>query len=519
MKWTSRIFSTLFILFVLLNSFSNTAQATISSNILTNGFEPHDNDSMIQIESSHWVEGYYSGIQPEGSVVPTPDWYVSAKNGSYFYRIAGTDTSSTENSNIYFKPYDNLNLKVVKGMHLGYWVYHYSFENSKNIAVDLIFDDGTSLRDSGAKDQHGNSVHPAYRNMPLNQWHWVEVNLDAFQGKTIKKVLIAYDDRDHSLTGQFRGYIDDLYIGPKQKLDAEIVSYDFPKSMYLGEEYEAKVTVRNVGSTSWSEQKQVRLGAIDDQDPFAIGRHPISGGQEVGYASERTFVFRLKAPDVPGTYTTDWRMVQDGVTWFGDSLKQVILVKKKEIIKRQSQYSYFYNANNLLTHLVTPKVKREYRYDQSGNMVSVSTSRNLVANHGFEHDDLWHYSPHMKLVTSTPFEGKRSIKFESNTDVHGTATESYLIPVIPSQKYVLKGHLFNQLQQGNLYLDVLEKDIHNEVVVDGGGIEALEKGKWVTGSHTFVTNKNTVYINVRVVVDGNAKGIGYADNLQLERVD
>jgi hypothetical protein len=39
--------------------------------------------------------------------------------------------------------------------------------------------------------------------------------------------------------------------------------------------------------------------------------------------SEVTFTFALKAPQMPGEYNFQWRMVQDGVEWFGDPTPNV----------------------------------------------------------------------------------------------------------------------------------------------------------------------------------------------------
>ena len=95
----------------------------------------------------------------------------------------------------------------------------------------------------------------------------------------------------------------------------ELVSHTIPSTMYPGETRQVSVTFRNRG-VLWTEAKQIRLGAVDDSDPFTSQtRHYISG--EVGPGDTYTFTFNLTAPMTPGTYRTDWRMLREGVTWFG----------------------------------------------------------------------------------------------------------------------------------------------------------------------------------------------------------
>lgn len=104
---------------------------------------------------------------------------------------------------------------------LSYWVYPQSSSsngvvsgtNSTCMAIDLIFSDGTNLRDSGATDQNGNRAHPAYQcnHLTLDSWNHVTVKLGSFvNGKTILRIDLGYDQPGS--TGGYRGYIDDLAI-------------------------------------------------------------------------------------------------------------------------------------------------------------------------------------------------------------------------------------------------------------------------------------------------------------------
>lgn len=79
------------------------------------------------------------------------------------------------------------------------------------------------------------------------------------------------------------------------------------------------IVVTNTGTTSWSEEDEIRLGAVDDQDPLAVDtRLYLPDGVEVRPGDTWVFNIDAVAPPTPGTYTTDWRMVREDVHWFGD---------------------------------------------------------------------------------------------------------------------------------------------------------------------------------------------------------
>jgi hypothetical protein len=82
------------------------------------------------------------------------------------------------------------------------------------VAVDYHCTDGATLRDSGALDYNGISMHPNAGhggNLPLNAWTNIKCNVGQWlAGKTVDKIWVAYDHPP--ATGQFRGYIDDIKI-------------------------------------------------------------------------------------------------------------------------------------------------------------------------------------------------------------------------------------------------------------------------------------------------------------------
>lgn len=96
---------------------------------------------------------------------------------------------------------------------LSYWIYPQNSTNSSCVALDIVFSDGSALRNLAAVDQHGNRLHPAGQcgHLALNQWNQVTVRIGAAAGgRTPVRIDLGYDQPGGS--GSFRGYIDDISI-------------------------------------------------------------------------------------------------------------------------------------------------------------------------------------------------------------------------------------------------------------------------------------------------------------------
>ncbi len=102
--------------------------------------------------------------------------------------------------------------------------------------------------------------------------------------------------------------------------DAALVYDDLPTQLSPGEAREVHVTVVNTGTHVWKHETGYALGAVDGSDPFGPVRVALPGDVTVSPGYEHTFTFTLTAPATNGTYVTDWRMVREGVGFFGEEL-------------------------------------------------------------------------------------------------------------------------------------------------------------------------------------------------------
>ncbi|WP_329171814.1 glycosyl hydrolase family 95 catalytic domain-containing protein [Streptomyces sp. NBC_01477] len=147
----------------------------------------------------------------------------TARTGSAALMYAGSATGTGPHA--YLKVYDlsGSPLAVGTAKTLSYWIYPQSHATtpwvpagsteSECVAVDLVFTDNSTLRDSGAVDQNGSRAHPAQQcgHLTPDSWNHVTVNLAANNGgKQIARVLIGYDHPGGA--GGYRGYVDDLTV-------------------------------------------------------------------------------------------------------------------------------------------------------------------------------------------------------------------------------------------------------------------------------------------------------------------
>jgi hypothetical protein len=94
-----------------------------------------------------------------------------------------------------------------------------------------------------------------------------------------------------------------------------MVIQSVPNTMVTNRVYDVSVMMKNTGTLKWTSSGAYRLGVIGG-DYWGIGRVELPYST-VGTDSTPTFKFQVRAPSIPGTYTFQWRMVQDGVEWFG----------------------------------------------------------------------------------------------------------------------------------------------------------------------------------------------------------
>ena len=108
---------------------------------------------------------------------------------------------------------------------------------------------------------------------------------------------------------------------------AEFVEQSVPTVMQAGSLYDVSITMRNVGSNTWTRSTHM-LGSWNpvNNRVWGFGRVRIDGGASVEPGESYTYSFAVRAPSTTGTYDFQWKNLNVGVEWF-DSLTSNVSVQ------------------------------------------------------------------------------------------------------------------------------------------------------------------------------------------------
>jgi hypothetical protein len=159
-----------------------------------------------RIESRAHVDGGAPGTSPTCAVSPTSTT-AGTGFGPLLVRLAGNDTSATDDSYCWFRLFD-LDIPIRSGTTLRYRLFK---RTGLTVGVDLLLDDGTRVS-STARDQFGRAIRAADGTDPTGAWRFYEIDLSRFRGHSIIAALCGYDDADPSRTGPFEAFLDVLEI-------------------------------------------------------------------------------------------------------------------------------------------------------------------------------------------------------------------------------------------------------------------------------------------------------------------
>lgn len=96
-----------------------------------------------------------------------------------------------------------------------------------------------------------------------------------------------------------------------------VVRQDVQAQTHPGKTFPVSIRMRNVSGPVWV--APFRLGSQSPQDNLTWGAGRVDVTAPVPPGQEALFQFTATAPLKPGNYSFQWRMVQDGVAWFGPS--------------------------------------------------------------------------------------------------------------------------------------------------------------------------------------------------------
>ncbi|CAH0346482.1 GH92 family glycosyl hydrolase [Bacillus sp. CECT 9360] len=178
-------------------------------------------------------------MKSEMSEGPSSSYTAKAKvgwTGTKAFTYLGTHLTD-QRAYSYNKVFD-VNIKVTRDTELSYYIHPEFTDSEQNdysstyASVDLAFADGTYLHDLDAIDQHNIKLNPQdqgkSKTLYANQWNYKQSNIgDVAAGKTIKRILVAYDNPKGPTA--FKGTVDDIKIegnpDPEKKKYSELTDY------------------------------------------------------------------------------------------------------------------------------------------------------------------------------------------------------------------------------------------------------------------------------------------------------
>lgn len=92
-----------------------------------------------------------------------------------------------------------------------------------------------------------------------------------------------------------------------------------PSTMNTGQSTAVSIIMKNTGENTWTTAGNYSLGSQNPENNGNWGTGRLSVGSNITTNASKTFSFTAVAPATPGVYNFQWKMVQDGVAWFGDT--------------------------------------------------------------------------------------------------------------------------------------------------------------------------------------------------------
>ena len=110
--------------------------------------------------------------------------------------------------------------------------------------------------------------------------------------------------------------------------DAAYVSQTVPTTLDPGQTVSVSVTVKNTGTSTWTAAAGHNLGSQNAQGNTTWGTNRASslgGGESIAPNQNKTFTWNITAPTTPGVYNFQWKMLQEGVEWYGNQTSNVAI--------------------------------------------------------------------------------------------------------------------------------------------------------------------------------------------------
>ena len=109
---------------------------------------------------------------------------------------------------------------------------------------------------------------------------------------------------------------------------AEFITHqNVPALLRLNQNATVNVTMKNIGSTTWTKASGYKLASQNSQDNTVWGfnRVDFSDTDTILPGQEKTFQFEITAPSSAGYNNFQWKLIKEGLEWFGELTPNIII--------------------------------------------------------------------------------------------------------------------------------------------------------------------------------------------------
>ena len=130
-----------------------------------------------------------------------------------------------------------------------------------------------------------------------------------------------------TITARRSGAMQQAVLNFNSNVNSQFVGQSVPISMQASHQYSVSVTMKNTGTTTWTDAAGFRLFAYNPSGNTRWGfdRVRLPSNVSVPQGSSYTFNFMVIAPSAPGPYNFQWRMLLNGTGTFGQPSANVVV--------------------------------------------------------------------------------------------------------------------------------------------------------------------------------------------------